>query len=162
MMGAGKSGLYKGTYGSNAVPGSIDYMSPTDAFSKNISHQKDIDVNGFFDIIAHGLPNKIQIEYHGKTLIANHRLAAQLIKHNYLYTGTSIRLLSCSTGSQTAGFAQNLANKMNIVVEAPTKLVWAYPDGKYIVADRRKDNPNLPDLNRKGKFIKFYPGGSRK
>ena len=51
---------------------------------------------------------------------------------------------------------------MNIVVEAPTKLVWAYPDGKYIVADRRKDNPNLPDLNRKGKFIKFYPGGSRK
>lgn len=103
-------------------------MSPTDAFSKNISHRKDIDVNGFFDIIAHGLPNKIQIEYHGKTLIVNHRLAAQLIKHNYLYTGTSIRLLSCSTGSQTAGFAQNLANKMNIVVEAPTKLVWAYPD----------------------------------
>ena len=47
MMGAGKSGLYKGTYGSNAVPGSIDYMSPTDAFSKNISHRKDIDVNGF-------------------------------------------------------------------------------------------------------------------
>jgi hypothetical protein len=56
MMGAGKSGLYKETYGSNAVPGSIDYMSPTDAFSKNIRHRKDIDVNGFLSSIFENVP----------------------------------------------------------------------------------------------------------
>ena len=76
--------------------------------------------------------------------------------------GQPIRLLSCDTGSSTSGFAQNLANKLNVVVEAPTKLVWAYPNGKYFVAGRRKDNPNLPDMNNPGVFKKFYPGGKKK
>ena len=76
--------------------------------------------------------------------------------------GQPLRLLSCDTGSSTIGFAQNLANKLNVVVEAPTKLVWAYPNGKYFVAGRRKDNPNLPDMNNPGVFKKFYPGGKKK
>ena len=76
--------------------------------------------------------------------------------------GQPIRLLSCNTGSTMSGFAQSLANKLNVVVEAPTKLVWAYPNGKYIVAARRKDNPQFPDLNNQGSFKKFYPGGKKK
>ena len=53
------------------------------------------------------------------------------------------------------------ANKSQ-VVEAPTKLVWAWPNGRYIVADRRTDRPDLPDLSKKGRFIKFYPGGKKR
>ena len=45
------------------------------------------------------------------------------------------------------------------MVEAPTKLVWVYTNGKYIVADRKKDNPCLPDLMSMGKFVKYYPRG---
>ena len=59
-------------------------------------------------------------------------------------------------------FAQNLANKLNVVVEAPTKTVWAYPSGRVVVAGRRKDNPQLPDYNNRGTFKKFYPGGKKK
>ena len=62
----------------------------------------------------------------------------------------------------TSGFAQNLANKLGVVVEAQTKLVWAYPNGRYIVAGRRRDNPQLPDLTNRGTFKKFYPGGKKK
>lgn len=80
----------------------------------------------------------------------------------FIIRGKSIRLLSCETGASANGFAQNLANKLNVVVEAPTKLVWAYPDGRYIVADRSSSNPYRPDLSKKGKFIKFYPGGKKR
>ena len=46
-MGSGRSGLYSGTHGSNAVPGSSYYMDPDDKFSKFIKKRKDIDANGF-------------------------------------------------------------------------------------------------------------------
>ena len=31
-------------------------------------------------------------------------------------------------------FSQNIANKMNIIVYAPNNLLWAYPSGKYVIA----------------------------
>ena len=90
------------------------------------------------------------------------RTAAKLIKSKSEYKrGQPIRLLSCNTGSTANGFAQSLANKLGVVVKAPTKLVWAYSTGKYIVADRSKDDPRLPDFNNKGVFKSFYPGGKK-
>ena len=60
------------------------------------------------------------------------------------------------------GFAQNLANKLNTVVYAPTNIVWAYSNGKHIIAPRSKENYNQPDLSKRGKFVAFYPGGNKK
>ena len=48
--------------------------------------------------------------------------------------GQPIRMLSCDTGKGAGSFAQNLANKMGVPVEAPTELVWAYPNGQKFVA----------------------------
>ena len=76
--------------------------------------------------------------------------------------GQPIRLLSCDTGSSNSGFAQNLANKLGVVVEAPTKLVWELQNGKYFVAARNPNNPNRPDYKNQSKFVKFYPGGNKK
>lgn len=51
----------------------------------------------------------------------NSRTAVQMIKRLPGYErGQSIRLLSCSTGVRRDGFAQNLANKLNATVYAPT------------------------------------------
>ena len=161
-MSKGYSGHFSGTKGSNATVGSVDYMKSGDNFSNFIKNRKDIDTNGFYDVIAHGSPNSIQIQSNGQTIEIDHRSAARLFKNNPEFKGKSIRLLSCSTGSDTAGFAQNLANKLNVVVEAPTNLVWAWPNGKYIVAGRSKTNPNRPDLSNKGRFKKFYPGGKKR
>ncbi len=161
-MGSGSKGLYSGTYGSNAIPGSAYFMDPNEDFIRFIKRRKDIDSNGFVDVVAHGETGKIYIKSGGKQFTVNHREAAKLFRTKPELRGKPLRLLSCDTGGEANGFAQNLANKLNVVVEAPTKLVWAYPNGHYIVAARRKDNPHKPDLSRRGKFIKFYPGGKKK
>lgn len=161
-MGSGRSGLYSGTRGSGAVPGSAYYMDPADNFSQYIKKRKDVDANGFYDVIAHGTTKTIQIQHDGETVLISHRVAAKLFSRDSNFKGKGIRLLSCETGGASRGFAQGLADKLNVVVLAPTKLVWARPDGSYFVAGKSKNNPNLPDMSDKGKFVKFYPGGARK
>ena len=161
-MGSGRSGLYSGTHGSSAVPGSAYYTGSNDTYSKFIQKRKDVDANGFYDVIAHGTTKTIQIQHNGKPVEITHRVAARLFANDPNFKGKSIRLLSCDTGGITHGFAQGLADRLNVVVEAPTKLVWARPDGSYFVAGRSKSNPNLPDTSNRGRFIKFYPRGAKK
>lgn len=160
-MGTGFHGGFGQTHG--AAAGDAVFHSEPEQFFSNIRYRQDIDKNGIYDVVAHGGTAIIQITHHGTTVEIDARTAAKLIKSKGEYKrGQPIRLLSCNTGATASGFAQNLANKLGVVVEAPTKLVWAYPNGKYIVAARMKNNPQLPDLNNRGKFKKFYPGGKRK
>lgn len=63
----------------------------------------------------------------------------------------------CNTGSLDNGFAQNLANKLNVKVYAPTNYLWATPNGNYFVAGM--NNSRLPDMNDVGTFKLFSPGG---
>ena len=160
-MGAGFHGGFGNNYG--AAAGDAVFKSKPGQYFSNIAKRTDIDRNGIYDVVAHGGASIIQITHNGQAIEVNSRRAAKLIKSKGDYKkGQPIRLLSCNTGSTMSGFAQSLANKLNVVVEAPTKLVWAYPNGKYIVAKRRKDNPQFPDLNNQGSFKKFYPGGKKK
>lgn len=160
-MGAGYHGGFGHTYG--AVAGDTVIRSSPYQYFSNISKRKDIDANGVYDFVAHGEPFTVQYERNGKPEPITARTVSHIIlgKADY-HKKQPIRLLSCSTGSVPDGFAQNLANKLNVVVEAPTKLVWAYPDGHYIVAGRSRKNPNLPNLSDRGAFKKFYPGGNKK
>ena len=73
--------------------------------------------------------------------------------------GMSIRLLSCNTGKDPCGFAQNLANKLNVKVIAPNTYYWAYPNGSHIPAEM-KENGQI-DITRPGKMITFYSGGNK-
>ena len=160
----GLSGLFSGTKGAkNAIPGEAVFKSPKYEFFENASKRKDIDPGGKFDILAHGSFDHVQIELNGKIFLFSSRDLARVITHNPAYRkGQPIRLLSCYTGATTNGFAQNLANKLNAVVYAPSDLVWAFPNGAIVVAPRQKDRPQYPDLTRMGQFIPFYPGGSKK
>jgi filamentous hemagglutinin len=160
-MGGGYHGGFGKTLG--AAAGDAVFQSEPGQFFLNIAHRADIDKNGVFDVVAHGGTAIILITHNGKTLEINSRTAAKLIKAKSGYKrGQPIRLLACNTGASANGFAQNLANKLGVIVEAPTKVVWAYPNGRYVVADRRKENPQLPDLSNRGIFKKFYPGGKKK
>ena len=143
----------------NASCGDAKFMNPKDGFLKNISKRADIDANGCYDVIAHGTPNGIQITHNGKTMIVDSRIAARLIQNSEGYSGQPIRLLSCNTGALENGFAQNLANKLNVPVYAPTNYLWAYPNGNYLVAGMT--NAMAPDLNNIGTFKLFIPGGNQ-
>lgn len=162
-MGGGRSGLYSGTYSRMAYPISAYYMDPTDGFSVGIKKRKDIDTNGFYDVIAHGETSLMLFYRNGKTVEIDHRVLAKLLKHDIHYSKQSIRLLSCRTGASSSGFAQNLANKLNVPVKAPTDFLWVLPWGKYFVAGGKIVNGRLEaDLNKIGKFKTFYPKRRKK
>lgn len=138
--------------------GDATFMDANDAFVSNISRRTDVDANGYFDVIAHGTPNGIQITHNGQHMIVDHRTAARLIQNSDGYNGQAIRLLSCNTGALDNGFAQNLANKLNVEVYAPTNYLWSTPNGNYFVAGM--NNSRLPDMNDVGTFKLFSPGGN--
>jgi hypothetical protein len=138
-----------------AAPGPANFMTDSDRFYINASKRTDIDPDGYFDVVAHGTPNKIQIETQNGPVLVDHRSAARLIQQQSGYNGQKVRLLSCSTGANNMGFAQNLANKLNVEVQAPTDLLWAYPNGKTLVAPKATNGQ--PDLNKLGEIKIFLP-----
>lgn len=149
-IGGGKRGRY--------FVGDATFMDADDAFASNISRRTDVDANGYFDVIAHGTPNGIQITHNGQHMIVDHRTAALLIQNSDGYNGQAIRLLACNTGALDNGFAQNLANKLNVEVYAPTNYLWSTLNGNYFVAGM--NNSRLPDMNDVGIFKLFLPGGN--
>ena len=151
-------GFFKGTRG-NPVAGDANYMSSDDTFLKYIRKRKDVDPDGKFDLIAHGTSNSIEIEHNGKKILVNSRTVAKLLKQNKDYKGQDIRLLSCNTGYLNHGFAQNLANKLNVTVWAPSDYLWVYSNGVHVIAAKTKSGQ--PDQSKIGKFIKFVPGGNK-
>jgi len=149
-----------------AAPGPVNFMGETDNFYKFSSRRVDIDPSGHFDVVAHGSPDVIEFMTTKGPVIVDHRTAARLIQEAPGYNGQPIRLLSCETGACDVGFAQNLANKLNVPVQAPTELVWAQNDGRIFVAPRLSLNPRStefykPDLANPGTFRTFTPGGNK-
>ncbi|MEJ6405106.1 hypothetical protein [Yoonia sp. 2307UL14-13] len=133
-------------------------MDDVDGFFLNARNRTDVDPNEYFDVVAHGNSNQIQINTPNGNVLVDHRTAARLIQQQPGYNGQSIRLLSCSTGQCDTGFTQNLANSLNVTVEAPSDILWAYPNGQMVVAPRGANG--LPDLSNQGQFNTFVPGGN--
>lgn len=153
-----------GVIAGEAAPGPVNLMGNGDQFFKNAAKRADIDPNGSFDVIAHGSAQNIEVMTAKGPVTVDQRVAGRLIESSPGYTtGQPVRLLSCDTGACDAGFAQNLANKMGVPVQAPTEIVWAYPNGKMVVAPRMSTDPTSPlfkepDLTRPGTFKTFTPG----
>ena len=148
---------------SKPSPGDVNFMDKNDRFFKNVSNRSDVDANGSLDIIAHGSADKIEVNISGSKTLVDSRTAANLIQNSSEYSGQNIRLLSCSTGSVEDGFAQNLANKLNVKVTAPSDILWARPDGSTFVAAGKTDilGNFVPDYSKPlGGFIDFLPGGN--
>jgi len=137
--------------------GDMNFMKSNDKFYQNVSNRTDIDPNGALDVIAHGNSNMIEMNINGNRILADSRTAANIIQHSAEYNGQNIRLLSCSTGSTENGFAQNLANKLNVKVTAPNDLLWARPDGSTFIAPKLPNG--MPDLSNLGRLVDFFPGG---
>lgn len=95
------------------IPGKGDIYE-NDQFFLNASNRTDIDPDSFFDVIAHGTPNSIQVQTDSGAVLVDQRVAARLIENSLGYVGQNIRLLSCSTEACETGFAQNLANKLGV------------------------------------------------
>ena len=171
-MSKGYSGLFSGTKGDrfslyDIATAEIILRSPGEyendyRMFDYIAKRKDIDPNGIIDVVAHGTPNVISVLTQNGIKEIDSRILSHLLgqKRNGK-NKKEIRLLSCSTGASPTGFAQNLANKLNTIVYAPTDVLWIRPNGTYFVAPRSKVNPSKPDPIIRGDFVKFKPGGNK-
>lgn len=158
----GNNSLFSNVKYHGPASGDVSYMGKGNysLFAKYVSKRSDVDVNGNFDVIAHGGSTYIQIESAGKIHNLSARDAAKLIRKAPGYKSCkSVRLLSCNTGSIENGFAQNLANALGKPVYAPNNYIWATQSGHHFIAGRLKNG--RPNYNIKGEFIKFVPGGNR-
>lgn len=147
--------------------GDIMFPSGEKEFFQNVAKRKDVDPNGFLDIAAHGSQREITVNVNGKNIKINWRFLAQMIRKNPQYSRKGVRLLSCNTGNNPEGFAQNLANKLGVPVQAPNNYLWAYPNGQMVVAPGASNDPKSWNFNRphptmRGTFVVYYPGGNKK
>jgi hypothetical protein len=112
-----------------------------------------------FVVGGHGFANGIQ----GPNGTMTAQDLASEIKKDSNYTGQSVTLFSCNTGSLDNGFAQQLADELNTTVFAPDNLLWYYSDGRKPVIAPYK-NPEYPnnsppdmDKQKQGQMRKFVP-----
>ena len=93
--------------------------------------QKVIPKDGFFDIAMHGSPTAVGFGTREANM--SPRLLASVIRHSEDYHGENIRLLSCYTGLRIDDaycFAEELANALGVIVEAPDMKVYTTPSGE--------------------------------
>ena len=107
-----------------------------------------------FVVIAHGSPYKMQIK---KGVEVPAWEIAKRIRQTEGYVGGKqiIRLYSCNTGSKKDGFAQQLADILNVTVEAPNRYIYPTKQGgftictKYIFMNK--------EYYRRGNWVTFNP-----
>lgn len=86
---------------------------------------------GFFDVAMHGSPSAVGFGTREANM--SPRLLASVIRHSEGYNGENIRLLSCNTGLRVGDaycFAEELANALGVIVEAPDMKVYTTKDGE--------------------------------
>jgi RHS repeat-associated protein len=123
--------------------GKSNFMAPDDITGQN-AMTAPLEP-GYHDVIIHGNPTGFGISGWGVTP----NDLAQLLRQDPGYAGGPIRLISCSTGSQWGGAAQQLADELGVEVRAPTHLAWTHPDGSLTIGPSR--------FSRVGRWISFSP-----
>lgn len=91
---------------------------------------------GFYDVATHGADTFV--DFFGENIDA-YTLASIIRNRKDYIKGTNVRLLSCSTGNtDNTGncFAQLLADELGVQVEAPTDILFVFPNGSYHVGVR--------------------------
>ena len=157
-MGAGIHGGFGNTVGFKAVAASPVYVGKGEGENLAVAAKYIKPETGYTDVVIHGTENSVAIVHNGEFKHIDQRRLSNLLKHDKEYKHKSdIRLISCSTGANTAGFAQNLANKLGVKVKAPSDMLWVLPGGKMVIGSTPYKNT--------GKWIVYTPyskkGGER-
>jgi hypothetical protein len=141
--------------GSEWAAGAINFMDKTDNFYIFSSKAKTLE--GFTDVVGHGTATTMEVMHNGSKVQVTHRTMARLLEQQGVKAGDKIRLLSCSTGEISNGFAQGLAHKLGVEVLAPTKILWANEFGQLTVAGAKGTGRSIRiNYNDLGKWKSFY------
>jgi len=90
---------------------------------------------GYIDVVVHADARRFEVVREHEVIELDHRaLATYLEKHGL--TGMRIRLIACESGQNPHAVAQDLANKLNVEVLAPTRKAWIDGEGVVGVGER--------------------------
>ena len=160
-MGAGLHGGFGRTLGarkSNVVVADSNLVGDGHGRALSDVAKKVAKEQGYTDVAVHGSPDSISVFRKSgdeeQEIKLDQRRLAKFLKSDAGYTGGNIRLLSCKTGTETGTFAQNLANKMGVVVRAPSDTLHIWPNGRMVIG---------PDaFTNSGRWIDYYPNKGKK
>lgn len=117
---------------------SIIYLNKMDKLFEYAKRIKPLD--GFEDIVVHGNPYGFTFRNaDGKEETISAEEFCELIKNNPNYKGGNIRLISCQVGYGDGIVPQYIADKLGVIVLAPTEIVTVFSDGEMIVANSDYD-----------------------
>ena len=95
-------------------------------------------IEGFEDFVIHGKPNLVEYETtNGQWIALTPRDFADALRNDPKYLGGNIRLLSCKSGMLDNGFAQKIADILDVEVIAPTETLWVKENGEMFIANSR-------------------------
>jgi hypothetical protein len=84
-----------------------------------------------FQVITHGDADGLQADVHGDRIDLNVEQTASMIEANPDWGQRPVTLFGCSSGA--GDFAQDLADRLDVDVTAPTDVVQVRPDGSTVV-----------------------------
>ncbi|KOV87236.1 hypothetical protein [Nocardia sp. NRRL S-836] len=110
---------------------------------------------GSYTVDVHGNATSVRI---GTERLTADDLAA-IIEADPNWQGQPIRLLSCNTGHDDNGFAQQLADRLGVPVTAPSDYAGTFADGRPFVATARADESGrlVPKIPPDGNWRTFTP-----
>lgn len=137
---------------SRAAAASIYVNSNTDLFrnAKRISP-----IEGYEDIVIHGSKYGFEIRNADDKPIGIYSVNefCDILQDDPNYHGGAIRLISCEAGANGSFVAQGLANRLGVVVLAPTDTVWVFPDGSMVIGE--------DEFTNSGEWREFLPQRKR-
>ena len=139
MEGRQTENTFGYVYTNDLIPLARNYVNHTDRLFENLKHVKPVE--GYEDFGVHGDPENSVVTYqtnNGVNTQYSGREFAGVIKSDPSYHGENVRLLSCGAGSESSGFAQELANALKRYVMAPTETLWVGENGQIFISNYRE------------------------
>ncbi len=121
---------------------------------------------GFEDIFIHGTPDYVFVDGNENDEFSfTADKFSEILRNSKSYSGGNIRLVACQTGAKEGGFAQQLANIMQVSVLAPTEVVNMDGRGNLFVTDNEivadiwyaATDEEHAKMKETGKWILFKP-----
>lgn len=105
------------------TPNRVQSFGPSDQFAGNLRLTPS--QVGVLDVAMHGTSDAVYLKGHNPARPAQ---LGDLIRGKPVFAEQPVRFISCHTGADAGGFAQQLADRLGAPVSAPTDLVWAHGD----------------------------------
>jgi hypothetical protein len=90
-----------------------------------------VDYGGYLDVVMHGDAEHTQANLDGVSVDFTLEQTAKMVQESPSWEHRPIRLMSCSTGQ--GEYAQQLADKLDVPVYAPTDILKLRHDGTMVI-----------------------------